>query len=282
MKVTLLNKATNAVTGDIIRTFQLDEFPKPFLGELAKHRVCSISAESSRARPIEKVMEQVRDNPYVPNWTANQKGMSGLFMRDQETPGQVYQRLKLDVLAAVRELSDLGVHKQDANRILEPFMFCSVVVTGTEWENFYKLRTAENVQPALKEIATEMRRIDQSTKPKELGLKQWYRPYPDLTVVENVAKIASISYARHNKDLSFAKAQELYSKLLFDEHLVPFEHVSKTVCPGTVVSVNAFQPRQVFDTFHMEKTLAAAPFDYEPISTGNFAGFLSLRRILGF
>lgn len=282
MNVILLNKAINTATGDIIRTFQLDEFPKPFLGEISKHRVVVISAESSRARPIEKVMEQVRDNPYIPNWTANQKGMFGELMKDQEIPGQIEQQLRLEVLDAVRQLAEVGAHKQDVNRYLEPFMFCSVVVTGTEWENFYKLRTAEDVQPALRDFAIEMQRVDHSTKPIELSLNQWYLPFPDLTVVENVAKIASVSYARHSLSSTYDKALALYERLLKSKHLVPFEHVSKVVQPGMVVTVEQYKPRQVFDVFDMEKTLAAAPFDYQPINTGNFAGFLSLRRLLGY
>jgi hypothetical protein len=33
-----------------------------------------------------------------------------------------------------------GVTKQICNRYLEPFMWHTVLVTSTEWENFFKLR----------------------------------------------------------------------------------------------------------------------------------------------
>ena len=37
-------------------------------------------------------------------------------------------------------MASLGVTKQIANRILEPFMYHTVLVTATEWENFFELR----------------------------------------------------------------------------------------------------------------------------------------------
>ncbi len=40
-------------------------------------------------------------------------------------------------------LSVFGVTKQLANRLLEPFMYHKVLVSGTEWENFFNLRCPE-------------------------------------------------------------------------------------------------------------------------------------------
>lgn len=37
-------------------------------------------------------------------------------------------------------MASLGVTKQLANRLLEPFMYHKVLVSGTEWENFFNLR----------------------------------------------------------------------------------------------------------------------------------------------
>ena len=47
----------------------------------------------------------------------------------------------------------LDVHKQIANRLLEPFLWHKVIITATEWSNFFKLRTHADAQLEIKTIA---------------------------------------------------------------------------------------------------------------------------------
>jgi hypothetical protein len=44
------------------------------------------------------------------------------------------------VIEVAEEMSELGSTKQIINRLLEPFMWHTVIVTATEWENFFALR----------------------------------------------------------------------------------------------------------------------------------------------
>jgi thymidylate synthase ThyX len=56
-------------------TFKLT-YPRFILAELNTHRVFSRNSASSRAVPIEKMIERVRANPVVPiHWGKNQPGM---------------------------------------------------------------------------------------------------------------------------------------------------------------------------------------------------------------
>ena len=50
---------------------------------------------------------------------------------------------------------DINLHKQLVNRILEPFAWITVIVTATEWANFFTQRTHEDAQPELKHIARD-------------------------------------------------------------------------------------------------------------------------------
>ena len=62
-------------SGKRITTFQL-KYPRFIHSEVMTHRVFSRNASSSRAIPVKKMIEQVRNNPAMPiHWGANQSGM---------------------------------------------------------------------------------------------------------------------------------------------------------------------------------------------------------------
>ena len=51
---------------------------------------------------------------------------------------------------SAKNLSEFGLTKQIVNRLLEPFMWHTVIVTATDYENFFALRAheaAENPYP---------------------------------------------------------------------------------------------------------------------------------------
>jgi hypothetical protein len=164
MKVQLLNKATNVSTYDTIRTFLLHDFPKCLLAEFNTHRMLSRNWESSRARPVGFVIEQVMNDPYIPSFTGKAKGMQGTVVSDEVGDRARYRWLNArdNAVNAAQEMNSLGIHKQDANRLLEPWMKVSGIATGTEWDNFYKLRNHPDAQPAFQEFAAEMQRLDEA------------------------------------------------------------------------------------------------------------------------
>lgn len=137
-------------------TFVL-RYPRMIHSEFMTHRVFSRNASSSRAIPVAKVIEQVRNDPFIPSHVyMNQSGMVGTVEASEDT----YESFKGLWLKAVDNAVDvaesmvaLGIHKQHINRILEPFQYINVIVTATEWENFLHLRLASDAQPEMQDLA---------------------------------------------------------------------------------------------------------------------------------
>src|SRR5690606_20112695 len=131
-------------------------FPRIVLAEVITHRtlsedwddlsVCerattkdlSKNSASSRAIPIARMIESVKKNPYIPNWTLRNKGMQGKAL-DKEIPEDSridYKATKIwlesmnSQIKYAHDLDDYGIHKQHANRLLEPWMWITQIITG--------------------------------------------------------------------------------------------------------------------------------------------------------
>lgn len=143
--------------GDRITSFILT-YPRIIHGELMTHRMFSRNSASSRAIPFKKMMEMVEKDPFIPiAWQKDHKGMQGTeyFTKSdlaaeefkEEIPDTVIEHLTQVWLTsrdnAVREAkyaNEIGLTKQICNRLLEPYMWHTVLVTATEFDNFFKLR----------------------------------------------------------------------------------------------------------------------------------------------
>lgn len=152
-----------------LTTFEIT-FPRIVLAEFNTHRMFSRNSASSRAIPFIRQLERVDNNPFIPErFPINDKGMQPNKYYEQ---GSIeYQQCEFLWLSArdkvvnhatqlVMEDSEIGaglkVHKQIANRLLEPFMWHTVIVTATEFDNFFKLRCDENAQYEIRRIADLM------------------------------------------------------------------------------------------------------------------------------
>lgn len=126
-------------------TTMLVTIPRIILAEFNTHRAFSRNTSSSRAIPFEKMVKAVRENPFYPiAWQKNHKGMQGTeYFTSDEDIALLETNWGSGMEAAIRQsqyLIDNGATKQIANRLLEPFSWTKVVVTSTEWENFFTLR----------------------------------------------------------------------------------------------------------------------------------------------
>ena len=137
-------------------------YPRFIHAEFLTHRNFSRNSASSRAIPIRKMIEAVRSEPAMPLWWGrNQSGMQARQEIDpaaQALAKAEWQRALEDALAHAERLAakDIDLHKQLVNRVLEPFAWITVIVTATEWANFFTQRTHEDAQPELKHIAERM------------------------------------------------------------------------------------------------------------------------------
>ncbi|MBV8531573.1 MAG: FAD-dependent thymidylate synthase, partial [Candidatus Eremiobacteraeota bacterium] len=127
------------------------------------------------------------------------------------------------------------VHKQELNRILEPFLWHTVIVTATEWENFFALRCAANAQPEIRAAALHMREAIAASRPQTVAAGEWHTPLlqSDESALDvelrrklSAARCARVSYLTHAGNREVGKDLELYERLRADRHLSPFEHVA--------------------------------------------------------
>ena len=126
--------------GHRLTTFE-GVYPRIVLAEVNTHRVFTRSSASSRAIPVEKMIRRALEEPYVPtHWGKNQKGMQADEDVDPDTARaavETWLRIRDGVVEGVKDLLGLGIHKQIANRWLEPAQWHPTLITATEWGNFF-------------------------------------------------------------------------------------------------------------------------------------------------
>lgn len=247
-------------------------FPRFVLAEFNTHRVFSRNSASSRAIPIAKQLRRVLEEPYVPiEFGSNQPGMQAgppLGGEKREAAEAEWLRARddavrrvlglvaapdlaagadlLDVLGqvegAIRDRAQpdewLNVHKQVANRLLEPFMWHTVIVTATEWDNFWNLRCHADAQPEIRLVAEEMRAAVKASEPAGLGWDQWHLPLvrpedrDQVASIEDLIKVsagrcARVSYLTHAGKRDLGADIELHDRLLESGHMSPLEHPAR-------------------------------------------------------
>lgn len=224
-----------------LTTFEVT-FPRPILAEFNTHRMFSRNSASSRAIPVEKMLKMVLEHPYIPtHWGKNQKGMQAEQEVDAQT-AEAAERAWLhgrdQAYRAAQMLLGIGIHKQITNRLLEPFMWHTVIVTATEWSNFFNLRDNAQAHPEIQKIARMMRELYESHAPLPVTHGGWHLPLIDVTepgIVDgtvdpwkvSVARCARVSYLTHEGKRDIQADLDLHDKLLQSGHLSPFEHVAR-------------------------------------------------------
>lgn len=226
--------------GKRITTFQL-KYPRWIHAELLTHRVFSRNASSSRAIPVAKMIEQVRTNPAMPiHWGKNQSGMQA---KEELTGDELTHAKQLWIAAAesaadrADKMSFWGAHKQIVNRILEPFQHIHVVLTATEFDNFFELRIHEDAQPEIYALALTMKHAMDRNKPRLLLVGMWHLPYiTDKEKIEfdyavlckiSAARCCRVSYLKHDgTNPSIEDDLALFERLVGSAplHASPLEH----------------------------------------------------------
>lgn len=254
-----------APSGSRITTFVLT-YPRFIHSEFMTHRVLSRNASSSRAIPTSKFLDAIKNNPAMPiAFTKNCKGMQAKEeIQDQEEARKVWLEARDAMMDFAQKLSDLGVHKQHANRLLEPFQHITVVATATDWANFFSLRCHKDAQPEFHELAKQMWQLYQESEPMSLNIGEWHLPfatpeelgnlrlkyffnssdyqaYAQSIIQRSVARCARTSYNTHDgTENSPEKDLELYNRLVGGEpiHASPTEHQAACIADKNYQSGN--------------------------------------------
>lgn len=234
-----------APCGKRIVTFEVT-FPRIVLAEFNTHRMFSRNSASSRAIPVEKMLARIEADPFIPTyWGKNQKGMQAdveLTPKEQDEARFAWLAAKGRAVDWAKTLLDLGVHKQITNRLLEPFLWHTVIVTATEYDNFFALRTHRDAQPEIREIAVMMERLYCEHEPTEVPEGFWHLPLVEdqaalmsdgFTAEEirqvSVGRCARVSYLTHDGKRDPRADIELCRRLRDSGHMSPFEHVARAL-----------------------------------------------------
>jgi len=241
-----------------LTTFQL-RYPRFIHAEFMTHRLFSRNASSSRAIPVARMIEDLRRDPAMPiYWGGHQPGMQA----GAELTGSALQQCKDEWLIAMNMaiesaefMVSCGLHKQIANRILEPWAHINVVVTAVSWQNFFALRSHPDAQPEIKMLSDLMKEEMRLTVPHECREGEWHLPYildsdwvslkayakngritrdepsydelVKLARMVSVARCARVSYLTHDgRQTSVEEDMALAEKLIVATplHASPAEH----------------------------------------------------------
>jgi thymidylate synthase ThyX len=250
-----------APSGKRLTTFEAS-YPRCIHSEIMTHRLLSKNAASSRAIPSEKLIQRVIDDPFVPiYWGKNQKGMQAeqeLTKGEQNGARDTWLNARNSALTYARNLLAIGLHKQIVNRLIEPWMWITIIVSATEWSNFFGLRCHKDAEPHFQKIAGMMRDLYEASKPRELQQGEWHLPLWGFDGDEEEAKTlmpsafldsqtdpsgctnaiacmvavgrcARVSYLTHEGKRDLKEDIALHDRLMNANpgHFSPFEHVAR-------------------------------------------------------
>jgi len=229
-------------------------FHRFILSEVNTHRVLSKNSASSRAIPVAKKIKQIIENPAIPlEFGLNQPGMQA----DERLEGdelldarETWLEAAQDAVRAAQTLSEQGIHKQVVNRLLEPFMWHTAILTSTEWTNFFKQRLNSDAQPEIHALARFMQNALTASVPYMIGQGEWHTPYlkeadklltRSQQIQVSVARCARVSYLTHDGKRSIEKDLDLYQKLVTANppHWSPLEHVATPADPDDYLNTTA-------------------------------------------
>lgn len=283
----------DSLSPDGVRLTTLEvTFPRIVLAEFNTHRVFTRNSASSRAIPIAKRIEMVERTPYVPDeFGSNQKGMQSgdpLDGRNAEHARFLWLEAASAAVRNARHLAELGVHKEYANRLLEPFCWHTVVATATEWDNFRGLRCHPLATRPIRIAAELMFEARDASTPVELRHGEWHLPYvrPDeraqlpigVQVQVSTARCARLSYLTQDGHRDVNVDLALYERLVGAGHMSPLEHPARpaTEDDRDLALVRMSDITEKYDNPPTQSYHYTAP--PEKMWFGNFRGWVQHRK----
>lgn len=278
----------DSMSPDGVRLTTLEvTFPRIVLAEFNTHRVFSRNSASSRAIPVEKMLKKVKEDPFIPiYWGKNQKGMQAeqeLTEEEQVFAEEAWLLARDKAVDSACHLLSLGIHKQITNRILEPWLWHTVIVTSTEWENWRGLRRNKDAQPEIRCIADMIDEVIEASTPQSLSYNAWHLPLIDDWFelqaagfnLEQIIKICvgrctRVSYLTHDGKRDPQADIELCERLLKSGHMSPFEHAARPMSRKDVEKIISSIPGVCGIDF---LDLNAAE-----VFSGNFRGWIQSRK----
>jgi len=263
-------------------------FPRIVLAEFNTHRVFSRNSASSRAIPVEKMLKKVQEDPFIPiYWGKNQKGMQAeqeMLPSEQAWAETEWLEARDAAIKHAEQLLAIGIHKQITNRLLEPWLWHTVIVTATEWDNWRGLRCNKDAQPEIRKIADMMSELLDNSQPSYVGTNDWHLPLVDDFYalktagysLNDIVKICigrctRVSYLTHDGKRDPAADIELCERLLKSGHMSPFEHAARPMTEDYAQSIVLNQ---------MISAGSAPEVDVKEVFCANFRGWVQARKLI--
>lgn len=281
IKATIIADSVSAYTNQRITTFEL-EYPRFIHSEFMTHRQFSRNSASSRAIPIDKMIEQVAFNPAIPiHWGLNQSGMQAKDKQaDINACNEAWCNARDSAIHHAYQLKNLGLHKQIVNRVLEPFCMMKTLVTATNYDNFFYLRLHKDAQPEIQQLARVMYEAMKESKPVKLYQGQWHTPYygngywnlhsdDDLETALMISCSCSAQVSYRKTDASIDKAKAIYDKLVNSQpvHASAFEHCATPI------------DDPLDDDGYFKQGIICCS-DYGNYYSGNFVNWIQYRQLI--
>lgn len=296
-----------------LTTFELT-LPRIVLAEFNTHRMLSRNSASSRAIPFSKMVERVKNDPFIPKrWPKNQSGMQATEYLSLDEA----KHAEADWLTACRRAVEVaehlanvggkmhdvygGVHKAICNRLLEPFLWHTIVFTSTELENFYALRADKMAQDEIREPTEMLIEAYEKSMPMQLKSGEWHLPFvtdydlfreengrwsarhdeaghigdrgtlelidPDWSYWTKIssARCARVSYLTHEGKRDLADDETLFERLVQPGHMSPLEHPARALTR---------------EQWRVQATEMASDWIFDRVPVGNFWGWLQFRKTI--
>jgi thymidylate synthase ThyX len=240
-------------------------FPRFILAEVNTHRMFSRNSASSRAIPTEKIIERVENEPFIPEtFNRRVKGMGvGDKLPDADSIAckNEWLHARTEAVIAARFLMETNVDKSRVNRLLEPFMWHTAIITATDWDNFFALRDHPEAQPEFQIIASLLNEAMKQNDPQTMEYGKWHLPLVEDEEMYDknwkyspheiegweywawvsAGRCARSSYDKihdpETKDQSYSRAEKLKGA----GHMSPFEHQARPFTENQMLAFDVFK-----------------------------------------
>ncbi len=263
------NVVLHSISPDGIELFTIEAtYPLIIHNQIMTHRAFSRNSASNRARPVEKLIDDVLDDPYIPErWPINGSGMVPKEYMDEAhyiEEARYYWELGLqNAIDTSKALASIGVHKEIASRPLIPWQWNTILITATEWGNFFNLRIDKDAQDGIHKVAEMIWQAQQNSQPQRLDYGDWHLPFikqedideiwtrtgfdteatEDQLKIISAARCARISFLNHHGQRELDKDIDLAERLIKKGDMSPTEHQATPLPPTKRHSTSNPAPR---------------------------------------
>lgn len=262
------------------------KFPRICLSEFNTHRKIAKNTSSSRAIPVERLVQSILNDMFIPyHWGKKRPGMQATEELDgwRRTAAEtIWKGFGRAACYAALLLDKIGLHKQVTNRLIENFGYVNVVFTTTDLSNFFALRRHPDAQPEIRALAEAIYDAYAASTPELLEIGKWHLPFVteeekakysiDELLLLSSARCASTSYETvDKKPIDLVAARRITDKLIKSNpiHASPFEH---QLTPDVLVEIE-------YRVAKSKKKLQTAKVWKSPSKHGNTVGFIQHRKL---